>query len=120
MEHECHHATPILSRLPRVGKTLLKRAFTIAGLAAWTLSLVAWMGFAIAGQVTGTNDLPFENLRLRKEIQSLGTDRDSLQEKVDRYVTAIARLEFQNNMMIESIRSNRSLVTASGPWPREE
>ena len=71
MEHECHHATLMLSRLPRVGKTLLKRAYTIAGLAAWALSLVVGMGFAIAGQVTGTNDLPFENLRLRNEIQPI-------------------------------------------------
>jgi len=131
MEHECHHTALILSLLPKVEKTLLKRAFTIAGLTAWTLSLVAWMGFAIAGQVTGTNQLPFENQHLRKESKSLATERDSLVEKlavdrreqsgrVYRYLTAIGVLEFQNTMIIESLRSNRPAISALGPWPREK
>jgi hypothetical protein len=82
MEHERHHTAPILSRLPNFGKPLLKRAFTIAGLIEWTLSLVVGMGFAIAGQVTGINHLPFENHNLREESQSLATERDSLLEKL--------------------------------------
>jgi hypothetical protein len=89
------------------------------------------MGFAVAGEVTGVNELPGENQRLRGERRSLSTERDSLLEtiasdwqehagRVDHYLAAIGRLEFQNKRIIESLTVNPPIVTTLGPWLHEE
>ena len=96
-----------------------------------TIILVTLLGFAVAGEVTGTNELPYENQLLRKDSLSLATERNSLLERiaadrkkhagrVDQFLAAIGRLEFQNKMMIESLRANRPVTSALGPWPSEE
>ena len=105
----------------------MKKAFTIATLGIWVLSLLIGMGFAVAGEVTGDNELPFENQHLRSARLSLTTERDSLLESIavartehDNYLAAIGRLEFQNKRIIESLSLNIPAVRTLGPWPHEE
>jgi len=40
--------------------------------------------------------------------------------RVDNYLAAIGRLEFQNKMIIKSLSVNTPVVRIFGPWPREE
>lgn len=54
-----------LLQRPEIGKPIVKRQIAMAGLAVWMLSLFVGIGFAVAGEVTGTNDLPYENQLLR-------------------------------------------------------
>ena len=109
----------------------MRKAFKTASLAVWMLSLLVGIGFAVAGEVTGANDLPYENQRLRGERLSLTTEQDSFLEsmavartghasRVDNYLAAIGRSEFQNKMIIESLSVNTPVVRTLGPWPREE
>ena len=102
----------------------MKKAFAIASLAVWSLGLLVGMGFAVAAEVAGVHELPLENRLLRTErdslLETIAIDRKDHAGRVDHYLVAIGRLEFQNKMIIESLRLNHPIVTTLGPWPHEE
>ena len=93
--------------------------------------MLVGIGFAVAGEVTGANELTPENQRLRGEsliltaernalLETIAIERDEHAGRADRYLVAIGRLEFQNKMTIESLWSNLPVTSVLGPWPREE
>lgn len=100
----------------------MKKAFAVSGLAVWTLGLLVGLGFAVVGHVNATNQLPWKNLQLINENQSLESEQDALQELVesqrsrgDEYLGVIG---LQNNLLLHGTTSPQ--VTTLGPWPREE
>lgn len=102
----------------------MKKAFVIASLSVWTLGLLLGIGFSVAGQVAGVNQLPGENYQLRAERDSLketiDSERDMHADKVQRYNVAIGRWEFQNDKMVDSLRLGNTVEMPTGPWPHEE
>ena len=109
----------------------MKKAFAIASVSIWTIGLVLGLGFSVAGEVTAINDLPGENLQLKREHKAMEADRDSMANKLDierdsniaRTAEAEAmnnRWSFQNGRMIESLMASRPWVTPAKPGPREE
>lgn len=102
----------------------MKKAFVIASLSVWTVSLLVGIGFSLAGQVAGVNQLPGENYQLRAERDSLketiDTERNKHADSVQSYNVIIDRWEFQNDKMVESLRLDATLGVPTGPWPHEE
>ena len=100
----------------------MKKAFAISGLTVWTLGLVIGLGFAVVGQMNGTNKLPFENRRLQTENRSLSSERDSLRVSLkterglsDQY---LGILGLHHKMLFEVVTPPN--VTSLRPRPREE
>ena len=120
--HPHSHAKPRAGLA--IGNPTVKKAFMIASLAVWTLSLVTGIGFAVVGEVTGVKQLPDENYQLRAERDSLRDEmiieRNNHAGVIEAYRVAISRWEFQNDQMVESLRFADPIVAAVGPLPHEE
>jgi len=93
----------------------MKKAFAVATVSVWTLGLLIGVGFAVAGEIIATNDLPAENLQLAKVRDALLDSVKSEHGRGDQYLMVV---ELQNKMLFESVALPD--VTYSGPWPKEE
>ncbi len=102
----------------------MKKAFLVASLSVWTLGLLVGIGFSVAGQVVGVQQLPGENYQLRAEWDSLKNTIDSERNQhantVQGYLVDIDRWEFQSNKLVESLRLDTNIETTAGPWPHAE
>jgi hypothetical protein len=85
----------------------------------------------MAGEVTGSKELAYENDRLSEQYQSLTVERDSLMQEMAQekkvhdgqvilYLAEIEQLNLHNTKMGEAIGIDTPLSVSLGPWPREE
>jgi hypothetical protein len=67
----------------------MEKAFAVANLSVWALGLLVGIGFAVVGEVNGTDALAGRIFQLKTESQSLAIERDIFKDERDSFLESV-------------------------------